>query len=136
MPFFIKTGFWEEKSRGFKSWLNLNDIILSISGAISDPVVLTDSSTITIENFIQTLSSSSATKTVSISFSGNEMILELTLNTTAAVYTFPVGTLCVSEGVASGGNTCSLAGVSGNKYIIAIQRVGSNFYVVAKNFSS
>lgn len=130
MPYFIKTGFWEKSKKGFKGWLNLDDLIESSNSVVA----LTDSSTIDITGNINTLTSSSATRTFTISSNSDDITLEVTLNTTDAVYTFPSGSLCVSEGTASGDNTLTLSGTSGDKYIIGIKRIGSIYYVASKNF--
>jgi hypothetical protein len=52
MPTFIKTGFWEKKVKGFRDWLNLDDLITSVvknntsfSIAASNDVVIQDSYT-------------------------------------------------------------------------------------------
>ena len=129
MSYFIKTGFWEKASRGFKGWLNLYDFINS-----SPTSELSDAATVDISAKKATLESSAATRTFTISYSGDDITLVVTLNTTDAVYTFPTGSLCVSEGVASGDNTLTLSGVSGDKYVIGIKKVGSSYYVVSKNF--
>lgn len=129
MPYFIKTGYWEKASKSFKGWLNLDDIIRQ-----TPTVALTDATTIDISAAKQTLASSAATRTFTISYNGDDITLVVTLNTTDAVYTFPTGSLCVSEGVASGDNTLTLSGVSGDKYVIGIKKVGSAYYVVSKNF--
>lgn len=160
MPHFIKTGFWEKAQYGFKGWLNLDQLIESvaiggiwgnITGTLSNQtdlqtaldakqaisntaVVLVDAASMALTATKHTLSSSSATRTFTISFTGDDITLIVTLSNTAATYTFPATSLCVSEGVASGNNTLSLSGVSGDKYVIAIKRIGSDFYVAAKNF--
>lgn len=95
---------------------------------------LTDASTIDITGTKHTLATSASTRTFTISYSGDDITLEVTLSATSATYTFPAGSLCISEGVASGDNTLALAGVSGDKYLIGIKKVGSAYYVVAKNF--
>lgn len=129
MAYFIKTGLWEKAQKGFKGWLNLDDLIKS-----SPTIALVDAATMDISAQKQTLTSSSATRTFTISYSGDDITLEVSLNTTDAVYTFPSTALCVSEGIASGDNTCTLSGVSGDKYVIGIKKIGSNYYVAAKNF--
>jgi hypothetical protein len=83
---------------------------------INSAIALVDASTMDLTETKHTLASSSATRTFTIT------------------YTFPAAALCVSEGVASGDNTLALSGVSGDKYIIAIKKMGSAYYVVAKNF--
>lgn len=135
MAYFIKTGFWEQKRKGPKEWLNLNWLIESISSQEPTPVALDNSqSTLDISSPSSTLSSSSATKTFTISYTGSDSALVVTLNATSATYTFPANSLCVSEGEASGDNTLALAGSSGDKYVIGIKNIGGTYYVVAKNF--
>jgi hypothetical protein len=160
MAHFIKTGFWEKAQYGFKGWLNLDQLIESLAGAavwggitgtlssqtdlqtaldakqaVSNTVVaLVDAASMALTATKHTLSSSSATRTFTISYTGDDITLIVTLANTAATYTFPATALCVSEGVASGNNILSLYGVSGDKYVIGIKRVGSDFYVVSKNF--
>lgn len=135
MATFIKTGFWEKAQYGFKGWLNLDQLIESIAGSISsNAVALTDGASINITARNQTLSSSASTRTFTISYIGDDITLVVTLANTAATYTFPSGSLCVSEGIASGDNTLSLSGVSGDKYVIGIKKIGSDYYVISKNF--
>ena len=97
-------------------------------------VALVDASTMDLTDSKHTLASSSATRTFTISHTGEFITIEVTLSTTTATYTFPAAALCTSEGAASGNNTLALSGVSGDKYIIVSQKIGSNYYVVAKNF--
>lgn len=95
---------------------------------------LTDAASMDLTTAKHTLASSSATRTFTISYAGDDITLEVTLSATSATYTFPATARCVSEGVASGDNTLSLSGVSGDKYIIAIKKIGSAYYVASKNF--
>jgi hypothetical protein len=97
-------------------------------------VSLTDGATIDLTAVKHTLSTSAATRTFTISYAGDNITMEVTLSATSATYTFPAGSLCISEGAASGNNTLALAGVSGDKYIIVTKKIGSVYYVVAKNF--
>lgn len=129
MSYFIKTGFWEKSAKGFKGWLNLDDVIKS-----SPVATLTDAATVDIASKNQTLVTSDATKTFTISYIGDDSTLEVTLNAASATFTFPATALCISEGTASGDNTLSLSGVSGDKYIIGIKKIGSAYYVASKNF--
>lgn len=101
---------------------------------VNSATALVDGATIDLTAIKHTLASSSATRTFTISYTGDDISLEVTLSNTAATYTFPATSLCVSEGVASGDNTLSLSGVSGDKYIIAIKKIGSAYYVASKNF--
>lgn len=101
---------------------------------INSAVAITDAASMDLTAIKHTLTTSSATRTFTISYTGDDITLEITLNTTASTLTFPATSLCVSEGSASGNNTCALAGVSGDKYMIAIKKIGSAYYVVAKNF--
>jgi hypothetical protein len=135
MPHFIKAGFWEKAERGFKSWLNLDNIITSVAGSISSPTsTLTDEPTVDVSTANSTLTTSSATQTIDVSYPGDDSTLVVILNTTDAVLTFPPGSLTVSEGVASGDNTLTLSGVSGDHYVIGIKKIGDVHYVVSKNF--
>jgi hypothetical protein len=97
-------------------------------------VALVDGATMDLTAIKHTLASSSSARTFTISYTGEDITLEVTLSTTAATYTFPATALCVSEGLASGDNLLALSGVSGDKYIIAIKKIGSAYYVACKNF--
>jgi hypothetical protein len=106
---------------------------LKLKNLDRDSSALTDAGTIDITGPKHTLATSSS-RTFTISHTGDDMVLTITLSATSATQTFPAAALCVSDGLASGDNTCPLAGVSGDKYVIAIKKVGSAYYVVAKNF--
>jgi hypothetical protein len=110
----------------------INSNFTELYGAAA--VALTDAASIDLTAIKHTLASSSATRTFTISYIGDDITLQVTLSNTGAVYTFPATALCVSDGVASGDNTLTLAGVSGDKYIIGIKKIGSAFYVASKNF--
>ena len=96
-------------------------------------VALTDGATIDLTSTKLSLATSRSAITFTRSFLGDDIILEITLTGTALTLTFPSGYLCVSEGTASGDNTCSLSGTSGDKYVLAIIKIGSNNYVSCKN---
>jgi len=98
----------------------------------SSPIA--DSGDITISSIKQTLTTSATAIDVDINYSGDSSIMELILNATSSVLTFPAGTLCVADGVASGDNTLTLSGVSGDKYLIGIINIGGNYSVVSRNF--
>lgn len=100
----------------------------------NDAVALVDAATMDLTDTKHTLSSSSATRTFTISYTGDDITLVVDLATTSATYTFPAGSLCVSEGTASGDNTLTLSGTSGDDYVIATKKVGNVYYVVSKNF--
>lgn len=101
---------------------------------VNAAVAITDAATVDLTAIKHTLATSNATKTVTISYTGDDITLELMLNTVSSIFTFPASALCVSEGVASGNNTAGLSGVSGDKYIIGIKKIGSAYYVACKNF--
>ena len=138
MSTFIKTGFWEKSKEGYKGWLNLDTLVSTITSIyqkiVNPSVSLTDAATIDIDAVKNTLTTSSATRTFTISYTGDSSITEVTLNNTGAVFTFPATALCVADGVASGDNTLTLAGVSGDKYLIGIVKIGNNYSVVSRNF--
>lgn len=101
---------------------------------VNSATALVDAASMDLTAIKHTLTTSSATRTFTISYTGDDITLEVTLNTTSSTFTFPAAALCVSEGSASGNNTCALVGSSGDKYMIAIKKVGSAYYVVCKNF--
>ncbi len=101
---------------------------------LNTTTALSDTSTIDIATTKNSLASSSATRTFTISYAGDYMTIEVTLSAVSAIYTFPSASLCVSDGISSGDNTLTLAGISGDKYVIAIEKIGSVYYVVSKNF--
>lgn len=101
---------------------------------VNSATALTDGAAIALTAIKHTLTSVEAAITFTITYTGDDISLRVILNATSAVYTFPAGALCISEGVASGDNTCPLAGVSGDKYVITIKHWGSAEYtVVCKN---
>jgi hypothetical protein len=104
------------------------------SNSSSNTVTLVDAPVIDLANARNILASSAAARTFTISYTGNSIIIEVTLSAISAIYTFPAAALCVSEGVASGNNTCGLSGVSGDKYIITIEEIDNAYYVIVKNF--
>lgn len=101
---------------------------------INSATAITDASTMDITAKKNTLTTSSATRTFTISYTGDDITVQLTLNTTTCTLTFPGTTLCVSDGIESGDNNMYLSGTSGDKYIIAIKKIGSNYFAVCKNF--
>lgn len=100
----------------------------------SDAVALVDASSMALTAPKHTLTTSSATRTFTITFAGDEIMIRLTLNAISCTITFPSGALCVSEGLASGDNLLSLSGASGDIYRIGISKVGSAYEVIGKNF--
>lgn len=113
---------------------NSNAVIAYAQASTNAAVALVDGASIDLTATKHTLASAAAARTFTISYLGDDITIEVTLANTAATYTFPATALCVSEGSPSGDNTLPLAGVSGDKYIIAIKKIGSAYYVVAKNF--
>lgn len=102
---------------------------------INSAVALTDASTMDLTAIKHTLTTSSATRTFTISYIGDDISMKVILNAASSVFTFPAGALCVnSDGESSGDNTCALDGVSGDVYVFAIKNWGSSAYtVVCKN---
>lgn len=96
---------------------------------------LTDGGSIDITGTKHTLTTDEATITFSQSYTGDFANIDVTFNTTAATWTFPAGSLCVVEGSASGNNTATVSGVSGDKIVISIWFVAaSNYRIAIKNF--
>jgi hypothetical protein len=113
---------------------NFTEVYTLKQEILNTAVALVDAASMALTAIKHTLASSSATRTFTITYTGDDITLEVTLSNTGAVYTFPATALCVSDGVASGNNTLTLAGVSGDKYIIGIKKIGSAYYVASKNF--
>lgn len=80
-----------------------------------------------------TLTTSLSAITFTNSYTGDGQVIELTLNATSSIFTFPAGYLCMASGTASGDNTLSLSGTSGDKYIILVMKIGSSYYVSSTN---
>lgn len=97
-------------------------------------VALTDGASITLTATKHTLTTDESAITFSISYAGDDITIEATVGVTTATYTFPAGSLCVSEGIETGGNTLAINGAVDDVYIIAIKKIGSVYYVVSKNF--
>lgn len=96
-------------------------------------VVLTDGATIDITGPKHTLSTALG-RTFTISHTGDDIVLVITLSATSGTFTFPATALCVADGTASGDNTLVITGaVSGDKHVVAIIKVGSSYFVASKN---
>jgi len=117
-----------------KAQKQINDLDVFKQNLLNSATALVDGATMDLTAIKHTLATSSATRTFTIGYTGDDISLEVTLSATSSTFTFPATALCVSEGTASGNNTCALAGVSGDKYIIAIKKIGSAYYVICKNF--
>jgi hypothetical protein len=97
--------------------------------------ILTDGASIALVQQNNVLATSRSTITFTISNTSTFIYLTITLTGTNLVLTFPANSLCVgSSGTASGDNTCTLSGTSGDVYEIAIKKRVSTYSVVAKNF--
>src|SRR5688572_13690357 len=127
-------GAWGSITGTLSSQTDLNTALLARLLLVNTATVLTDAASMDLTAVKHTLATSSATRTFTISYTGDDITIEVTLSAVASVFTFPAGSLCVSDGAESGDNTCTLTGVSGDKYIIAIKKIGSVYYVVSKNF--
>jgi hypothetical protein len=95
---------------------------------------LTDAASIDITGAKHTLSTNRATITFTQSFTGDDTRILVTFNTTSATWTFPTGTLCITEGSATGTNSATVTGVSGDLIVISTWFVSSGVYItVIKN---
>lgn len=99
----------------------------------ADVVALTSGASIALTNEKHSLATALTAITFTQSFIGDVQVIEITLTGTALTLTFPSGYLCQSQGTASGDNTCALSGTSGDKYVICVIKIGSNYYVSANN---
>lgn len=101
---------------------------------VNSATALVDGATIDLTAIKHTLSCSVG-RTFTISYTGDDITLIITYSATSGTFTFPATTLCVADGTASGNNTMAFTGVvSGDKLVIAIKKVGSDYYAVGKNF--
>lgn len=101
---------------------------------INSAVALVDGASIDLTAIKHTLTTASS-RTFTITYTGDDIAMRVTLNATSSVFTFPAGTKCInSNGSASGDNTCALSGTSGSTYVFAIKNWGGGVYtVVSKN---
>lgn len=127
-------GTWGSITGTLSDQTDLQTALNAKQALVNAATALVDAASMDLTAIKHTLATSSATRTFTISYTGDDITLEVTLSATSSVFTFPATSLCVSDGLASGDNTLPLAGVSGDKYIIAIKKVGSAYYVVSKNF--
>lgn len=127
-------GTWGSITGTLPDQTDLNTALTARQLLVNSATALTDAASMDLTAIKHTLTTSSATRTFTISYTGDDITLIVTLNAVTSTFTFPAGSLTVSEGVASGDNTCVISGASGDKYVIAIKKVGSVYYVVAKNF--
>lgn len=103
--------------------------------AANTATALTDGASITITGTKHTLTTDEATITFSQSYTGDFSNIDVTFNTTSSTWTFPAGSLCSFNGLASGNNTATISGVSGDKIVISIWFVSSgNYRIAIKNF--
>lgn len=126
-------GTWGSITGTLSAQADLQTALNAKEDESNSATALVDGATIDLTAIKHTLTTASS-RTFTISYTGDDITIEMTLNATSATQTFPAGSLCVSEGFATGDNTCPLAGASGDKYLFAIKNVGGNYRVVAKNF--
>jgi len=101
---------------------------------VNSATALVDGATIDLTAIKHTLSCSLG-RTFTISYTGDDIILIITLSATNATFAFPATTLCVTNGTASGDNLMAFTGVtSGDKLVVAIKKIGSDYYAIGKNF--
>lgn len=127
-------GTWGSITGTLSNQTDLQTALNAKQALVNSATALVDASTMDLTAIKHTLTTSAATRTFTISYTGDDITLEVTLNAVTSTYTFPATSLCVYNGTASGDNTLILNGVSGDKYIIAIKKIGSAYYVVSKNF--
>jgi hypothetical protein len=108
--------------------------VVTINGA-NTATALSDGSSISITGVKHTLTTTQSAITFSDSWVGDFTTISVTFTQTSAVWTFPAGALCVVDGVASGDNTATVTGTSGDKIVLSIWDVdGTTYHVITKNF--
>jgi len=95
---------------------------------------LTDGSAITITGTKHTLTSDEATVTWTLSQTSDFQTTVITLNTATTTYTFPSNTLCRVNGIATGDNTATLVGNSGDIWVMVIYKDGTDYKVAISNW--
>jgi len=99
---------------------------------------LTNAASMSLTGAKHYLTHNNAARTFTIAYAGDDITIRIVLTGTTCTYTFPTGSLCISEGVASGNNTCTISGVADDNYIISIKKIiimaTSVYFVIAKNF--
>lgn len=128
-------GTWGSITGTLSDQTDLNTALNNRQLLVNSATALVDAASMDLTAIKHTLTTSSATRTFTISYTGDDISMRVVLNATSSVFTFPAGALCVnSDGSSSGDNTCSLAGTSGDVYVFAIKNWGSSVYtVVCKN---
>lgn len=126
-----KAGAWTNRTMAqLGTDLSLSTYQLLVNSATA----LVDGATIDLTAIKHTLACSLG-RTFTISYTGDDITLIITLSATSATFTFPAATLCVTNGTASGDNTMAFTGVtSGDKLVIAIKKVGTDYCAIGKNF--
>ncbi len=123
---------------GLQSDIDLTQLELGTGLALKQSLAnsstaLVDAATMDLTAIKHTLTTAAAARTFSISYTGDVIRIWVILNAVSSVLTFPATALCVSDGLSSGNNTCTLSGVSGDKYLIEVYKEGLNYTVLAKN---
>jgi hypothetical protein len=95
---------------------------------------LTDGSAITITGALHTLTTDEATITFTLSQLEAFQSTTVIVNTATTTWTFPANTLCRVNGVASGDNTATLVGNSGDIWEMVIKKDGTNYKVSIANW--
>jgi hypothetical protein len=114
---------------------NFTDLYSGGGQVTNTATALSDGAAITVNGIKHTLSTSQATITFTLSFTGDYSTTSVTTTATSAVWTFPAGALCVVDGVESGDNTATVTAVSGDKIVLSIWNIdGTDYRVVTKNF--
>ena len=128
-------GTWGSITGTLSNQTDLQTALNAKQALVNAATALVDGATIDLTAIKHTLTTSSS-RTFTISYTGDNITLEVTLNATTSTFTFPATALCRSDGAATGDNTLPLNGASGDKYIIAIKKIGSAYYVASANFES
>jgi hypothetical protein len=108
-------------------------ILKGKEGDVNNSIALSDGAAVTVTGPKHTWTSNQATVTVTLSQTSDYSTIILTLNAITTTHTYPAGAHCISNGAASGDNTLTLNGTSGNTYAISIYKDGTDYTVIAKN---
>lgn len=95
-------------------------------------VALVDGATIDLTGPEHTLTTATG-RTFTVSALAKYISLDIILNSASETFTFPAGSKCNFAGTASGNNTLTLSGTSGDLYTIGLKKKSSGYLVVAQN---
>lgn len=125
---------WGSITGTLSSQTDLQTALDAKQALVNTALALTDGAAITLTAIKHTLTTDEATVTFTDSYAGDFLLVEVTLNVTSTVWTFPSNSLCAFNGTASGTTSMTVTGVVGDRVHLSRAKVGSNYSYIAFNF--